>query len=252
MPARATLRVRSARTPGRSSTSSTTTSRSRVGARCEIASACLAASACGTRMCNSTWSLSARQVAAARLTPASLIAAATRASAPGSFSISMTRSNGIDALSQIVRLMQKEQGRSDLASGARRADTCGVSRAETRYARSGDVSIAYQVVGEGPFDTVFVPGYVSNVELIWKLGSLGVVLARLASISRLIVFDKRGVGMSDRVDGIPDLDTRMDDVRAVMDAAGSARAAIVGASEGSQMRTLVAASYPERTTALVL
>jgi pimeloyl-ACP methyl ester carboxylesterase len=123
---------------------------------------------------------------------------------------------------------------------------------ETRYARSGDVNIAYQVVGDGPFDIVFVPGFVTHLELAWKLSSFAPFLEELASFSRLIRFDKRGTGMSDRVSGAPTLETRMDDVRAVMDAAGSARAALFGLSEGAPMSLLFAATYPERTAALVL
>jgi pimeloyl-ACP methyl ester carboxylesterase/class 3 adenylate cyclase len=122
----------------------------------------------------------------------------------------------------------------------------------TRYARSGDVSIAYQVVGEGPFDLVFVPGAVSNVELTWEEPLRAAYFQRLASFSRLLLFDKRGTGLSDRVSGIANLETRMDDVRAVMDAAGSQRAIVVGASEGGPMSALFAATYPERTIALVL
>jgi len=94
---------------------------------------------------------------------------------------------------------------------------------ETRYARSGDISIAYQVVGEGPFDIVNVPGFVSHVELRWAVPSFASILNRLASFSRLILFDKRGTGMSDRVSGAPTLETRMDDLRAVMDAVGCGR-----------------------------
>ena len=123
---------------------------------------------------------------------------------------------------------------------------------ETRYARSGDVSIAYQVVGDGPFDLVYVPGAVSNVELIWEDPARAAFFGRLASFSRLILFDKRGTGLSDRVSGIANLETRMDDVRAVMDAASSQRAVLVGASEGGPMSALFAATYPERTVALVL
>jgi len=118
---------------------------------------------------------------------------------------------------------------------------------ETRYARSGDISIAYQVVGEGPFDLVHVPPFVSNVEPMTADFN-----RRLASFCRLIRFDKRGTGMSDRMSGAPTLETRMDDVRAVMDAAGSERAAILGASEGGPMSILFAATYPERTWALVI
>jgi len=123
---------------------------------------------------------------------------------------------------------------------------------ETRYARSGDVNIAYQVVGDGPFDLVWVPGYVTHLELAWKLPNFGPVLAATASYSRLIKFDKRGTGMSDPVSGAPTLETRMDDVRAVMDAVGSRRAAFFGLSEGASLSVLFAATYPERTAALVL
>jgi pimeloyl-ACP methyl ester carboxylesterase len=123
---------------------------------------------------------------------------------------------------------------------------------ETSYARSGDVSIAYQVVGEGPFDLVFVPGFVTHVQLRWGVPSWGVILNGLASFSRLILFDKRGTGMSDRVSGAPTLETRMDDLRAVMDAVGSGRAALFGVSEGAPMSLLFTATYPERTAALVL
>jgi class 3 adenylate cyclase/dienelactone hydrolase len=123
---------------------------------------------------------------------------------------------------------------------------------QTRYARSGDVSIAYQVVGDGPFDVVFVPYLVSNVELGWEVPGTRVFLEGLASFSRLIHFDKRGTGMSDRVAGAPSLETRMDDVRAVMDAVGSERAALVGWSEGVAMSALFAATYPERVWGLVL
>jgi len=112
--------------------------------------------------------------------------------------------------------------------------------------------VAYQVVGDGPFDVILVPGFVSHVELVWSVEPRAVILRQLASFSRLIVFDKRGTGMSDRVAGAPTLETRMDDVRAVMDAAGSERAALVGFSEGAPMSVLFAATYPERTAALVL
>jgi pimeloyl-ACP methyl ester carboxylesterase len=125
-------------------------------------------------------------------------------------------------------------------------------RAETRYALSGDVSIAYQVFGEGSFDVVLVPGSVSHVELSWTVPSIVAGHRRWASVARVIIFDKRGTGMSDRVSGAPTLEARMDDVRAVMDAAGSQRAAIVGVSEGAPMSLLFAATYPERAAALVL
>jgi pimeloyl-ACP methyl ester carboxylesterase len=123
---------------------------------------------------------------------------------------------------------------------------------ETRYAKSGDVSVAFQVMGEGPFDLVFIPGFLTHVELEAKMPSFAPVLARTASFSRLIRFDKRGTGMSDRVSGVPTLETRMDDTRAVMDAVGSSRAALFGSSEGAAMSVLFAATYPERTAALVL
>ena len=103
---------------------------------------------------------------------------------------------------------------------------------QTRYAKSGDVNIAYQVVGDGPIDLVLVPGWVSNIDVFWEEPTLARLLTRLASFSRLILFDKRGTGLSDRVSDMPSLEVRMDDVRAVMDAAGSQRAALFGYSEG--------------------
>jgi class 3 adenylate cyclase len=122
----------------------------------------------------------------------------------------------------------------------------------TRYARSGEVSIAYQVVGDGPLDIVVVPGFVSHVELIWEIPTAVHMIERLASFGRVILFDKRGSGLSDPVVGAPTLEERMDDVRAVMDAAGSERAAIFGLSEGAPMSILFAATYPQLTSALVL
>jgi class 3 adenylate cyclase len=123
---------------------------------------------------------------------------------------------------------------------------------QTRYAKSGDVNVAYQVVGEGPVDLVYVPGWASHVELAWELPALARGFERLASFSRLILFDKRGTGMSDPVPAseLPTLEQRMDDVRAVMDAVASERAAIFGASEGGNMSMLFAATYPDRTIAL--
>ena len=125
---------------------------------------------------------------------------------------------------------------------------------ETRYAKSEDLHIAYQVVGQGPSDLVLVPPFVSHVEHYWDEPLVNRFLTRLASFSRLILFDKRGTGLSDRVapDRLPTLEQRMDDVRAVMDAAGSERAALFGPSEGGPMSALFAATYPDRTSALIL
>jgi pimeloyl-ACP methyl ester carboxylesterase len=123
---------------------------------------------------------------------------------------------------------------------------------ETGYTKSGDVNIAYQVVGDGARDLVLVPGFVSHLEIDWDEPRSAHFLERLSSFSRLIRFDKRGTGLSDRPGGIPDLETRMDDVRAVMDAVGSERAALFGYSEGGPMCCLFAATYPDRTTALIL
>lgn len=125
---------------------------------------------------------------------------------------------------------------------------------ETRYARSGDVSIAYQVVGDGPTDMVYVPGWVSNVEVMWEDPGLARFLRRLSSFARLITFDKRGTGLSDpvSVNDLPDFETRMDDLRAVMDAVNSRSATIFGHSEGGALSILFAATHPDRTTALIL
>jgi pimeloyl-ACP methyl ester carboxylesterase len=123
---------------------------------------------------------------------------------------------------------------------------------DTRYARSGGVNIAYQVLGEGPRDLVFVPGWVSNIEIFWEEPALARFLTRLASFSRLILFDKRGTGLSDRVADMPILEVRMDDVRAVMDTVGSEQAALFGTSEGGPMCALFSATYPARTSALIM
>ena len=123
---------------------------------------------------------------------------------------------------------------------------------ETRYARSGDVTVAYQVVGEGPVDLVYVPGFLSHVEWGWEHPAFARFLRRLSSFSRLILFDKRGTGMSDPVAGVPTPEERMDDIRAVMDAAGSERAALFGIFEGGPLSLLFATSYPDRVSALVL
>ncbi len=121
-----------------------------------------------------------------------------------------------------------------------------------RYTRSGDLNIAYQVVGDGPRDIILVPGWISHIEVFWEEPSVARFFERLASFSRLILFDKRGTGLSDRFSGAPDLETRMDDVRAVMDAVGSEKATLLGYSEGGAMSMLFAATYPERVTSLVM
>ena len=123
---------------------------------------------------------------------------------------------------------------------------------ETHYARSGDVHVAYQVTGGGGADLVFVPGWVSHVEHAWEEPSYAPFLERLAAFSRLILLDRRGTGLSDPVERLPTLEERMDDLRAVMDAAGSKRAFLFGISESGPMAALFAATHPERTAGLVL
>jgi len=123
---------------------------------------------------------------------------------------------------------------------------------QTRYARSGEVGIAYQVFGEGELDLVVAFPFLSHLDLMWENPALSRFVDRLGSFARVLVFDRRGVGLSDPVAGAPTLEERMDDVRAVMDAAGSERAALLGMSEGATMCVLFAATYPERTSALVL
>lgn len=125
---------------------------------------------------------------------------------------------------------------------------------ETKYARSGDVNIAYQVIGDAPLDLVFVMGWVSHLEYFWAEPTFARFLTRLSSFARLILIDKRGTGLSDRVPlaELPTLEQRMDDVRAVMDAVGSEHAALCGVSEGGPMCSLFAATYPEKTAALVM
>lgn len=125
-------------------------------------------------------------------------------------------------------------------------------RRETRYAKSDGLSIAWQVAGHGPIDLVFVMGWVSNIEMFWREPHFARFLDRLAAFSRLIVFDKRGTGLSDRPTFVPSMEERMDDVRAVMDAAGSERAALFGLSEGGPLCALFAATYPERTSKLII
>jgi pimeloyl-ACP methyl ester carboxylesterase/DNA-binding CsgD family transcriptional regulator len=123
---------------------------------------------------------------------------------------------------------------------------------QTHYAKSGPISVAYQVLGEGPVDLVLVPGFVSHVEVAWEEPTLARFLTRLASFSRLIVFDKRGTGMSDPVAGPPSMDERMEDIGAVMDAIGSDRAAMLGISEGGTLSLLFGAAHPDRVRALIL
>ena len=123
---------------------------------------------------------------------------------------------------------------------------------QTRYAKSGDVNIAYQVLGQGPPDLVLIPGWVSNIEIFWEEPAVVRFFTRLASFSRLILFDKRGTGLSDRVAEMPNLETRMDDVRAVLDTVGSERAALFGYSEGGVLCALFAATYPNRASALIM
>ena len=122
----------------------------------------------------------------------------------------------------------------------------------THYLKSDEVHIAYQVFGDGPLDLLFVPGFVSNIEKIWESPDQRAFFRRLASFCRVILFDKRGTGMSDRGSQIFTLEQRMHDVRAILDAVGSERAALFGVSEGGPMSLLYAATYPARTSALVL
>ena len=117
-------------------------------------------------------------------------------------------------------------------------------RPSTRYARSGELNIAYQVVGDGPIDIVYVPGWVSNLDHTWENPRWAHMFERLTSFARVILFDKRGTGLSDRNVGFPTLEQRMQDVQAVMDAAGSRRAVLMGTSEGAGMCMLFAATYP--------
>ena len=127
-----------------------------------------------------------------------------------------------------------------------------MDRPDTRYARSGNIFVAYQAFGAGPFDLVVVPGFLSNIDFGWQFESWRNYYAALASFARVLLFDKRGIGISDPVPGAPSFEERMDDVRAVMDAAGSERAALLGSADGAALAALFAATYPDRTAALIL
>ena len=140
---------------------------------------------------------------------------------------------------------------SEASQPIARAQTTGDLKPETHYAKSGEVSIAYQVLGSGPVDLIYVPGWVSHLEYGWEEPSVARFYRRLASFSRLILFDKRGTGMSDQGTNMPTLEQRMDDVRAVMEAVGCERAVVFGMSEGGNMAMVFAATYPERTIALI-
>jgi pimeloyl-ACP methyl ester carboxylesterase len=137
-------------------------------------------------------------------------------------------------------------------AGIQPAPRAALEVPQTHYARNGDVNIAFQVTGDGPVDLVFVPGFISHVELSWREPGLVRFLKSLASFSRLILFDKRGTGMSDRTSRVSTMEERMEDIRAVMDAAGSERAVVHGLSEGAPLSCLFAASHPERTRALII
>jgi pimeloyl-ACP methyl ester carboxylesterase/DNA-binding winged helix-turn-helix (wHTH) protein len=158
--------------------------------------------------------------------------------------IAVPTDTGMNSRSKLVR-----PGSSSLRSMSEDGDLVP----ETRYARSGDVNIAYQILGNGPIDLIFVMGWVSHLEYFWTEPSFARFLRRLASFSRVILLDKRGTGLSDRVplSDLPTLEQRMDDVRAVMDAVGCERAAICGVSEGGIMSALFAATYPTKTLALI-
>ena len=129
-----------------------------------------------------------------------------------------------------------------------------MSAPQTKYTKSGAVHIAYQVVGDGPIDLLLVHGWVSHLEMNWDEPIIVNFIDRLKSFARVILFDKRGTGLSDRVseNNLPTLEQRMEDVHAVLDAVGSKRAALLGISEGGPMCALFAATYPERTSALIM
>ena len=166
------------------------------------------------------------------------------------------------SLRELERLMLKQDPSLELsadaetrvATSSRARENVSAAEGEVRYARSGDIRIAFQIVGDGPVDLVLVHGYVCTFQPGWEHPGLSAFYRRLATMGRLILFDKRGTGLSDRVspERLPDLETRMDDVRAVLDAVGSERAILLGISEGGPMSALFAATHPQRTLSLVL
>src|SRR5439155_19796905 len=141
---------------------------------------------------------------------------------------------------------------SSPSSSSSRRDSLRFVEREVRYAKNGDVHVAYTVVGDGPIDLVYTTGIFSNLDVMWEEPRWARYLDRLASFTRLIVFDMRGIGLSDRGPEPPFLELQMDDVRAVMEAAGSETAAVMGVARGGSMTMLFAATYPERVRALVL
>lgn len=167
-----------------------------------------------------------------------------------------------DSLVRVVSTVRQELGDSDgdiIVTVPKRGYRLGVQAEgnrttvpEVQYAHSGEISIAYQAVGEGPRDLVYIPGWVSHLEYGWEHPRLAEFYTALAAFSRLILFDKRGTGLSDREFGLPSIDQRMDDVRAVMDSAGSARAVLLGMSEGCAMAIAFAARFPDRVRALII
>ena len=138
-----------------------------------------------------------------------------------------------------------------VAAAGQVEETLGVGTPEVRYARSGEVEIAYRTLGAGPIDLVFVAGWLTQMNVFWEEPAFRRFCESLSGFCRLVLFDKRGMGLSDRVE-IGTLEERMDDVRAVLDALGSERAALLGVSEGGPLSMLFAATYPERTRALIL
>jgi pimeloyl-ACP methyl ester carboxylesterase len=138
-----------------------------------------------------------------------------------------------------------------MAAAGEVEETLGMGTPEVRYARSGEVEIAYRTLGAGPIDLVFVQGWLTQMNVLWEEPAYRRFCESLAGFSRLILFDKRGMGLSDRVE-IGTLEERMDDVRAILDELGSERAALFGVSEGGPLSILFAATYPERTQALIL